>query len=302
MKIICVQGNTYCIDTGMTYIPFYKINDTKIIMLDTGWMNEREEIEKLLTENDYSVVGIISTHSHIDHIGNNQYFKDKYGAIIAMSKDEAHICSSIVSLKLYYSRYTYTDIEKRYGSMVCETDIEIQDNQEILLIFGTKFKIIHTPGHSPGHICIITPDKVAYLGDALISEIVMQSAKLPYAHILSRDLESKKKLAELDCDRYILAHKKILCNIDTIIEENIKFYKYRASKVLDEITKCMTLEDILRKIVSQWNIVVNSVNKYIVIERMLRYYIEYLCETKAIYMTIDDGFLKYARVNSQSLC
>lgn len=189
MKIICIQGNTYCIDTGMTYIPFYKIDDRRIIMLDTGWQKERDAIEKLFVENDYVVKGIIGTHSHIDHIGNNQYFKDKYGAIVAMSKDEAHICSSIVNLKLYYNRYTYTDVEKHYGSMVSETDIEIQDSQDALLLFGIKFKIIHTPGHSPGHICIITPDNVAYLGDCLISDIVMKSAKLPYAHIL-RDRKS----------------------------------------------------------------------------------------------------------------
>jgi hypothetical protein len=37
LKILEVKGNTYCIDTGMTYIPFYKINENEIIMLDSGW-------------------------------------------------------------------------------------------------------------------------------------------------------------------------------------------------------------------------------------------------------------------------
>ena len=36
LKIVEVKGNTYCIDTRMTYIPFYKINDNEIIMLDSG--------------------------------------------------------------------------------------------------------------------------------------------------------------------------------------------------------------------------------------------------------------------------
>ena len=37
LEIKKIKGQTFCIDTGMTYIPFYKINDEEIIMLDTGW-------------------------------------------------------------------------------------------------------------------------------------------------------------------------------------------------------------------------------------------------------------------------
>ena len=37
VEIIKIKGQTFCIDTGMTYIPFYKVNDKEIIMLDTGW-------------------------------------------------------------------------------------------------------------------------------------------------------------------------------------------------------------------------------------------------------------------------
>ena len=34
MNQMHIKGSTYCIDTGMTYLPFYKITDTDIIMLD----------------------------------------------------------------------------------------------------------------------------------------------------------------------------------------------------------------------------------------------------------------------------
>ena len=56
MKIVEVKGNTYCIDTRMTYIPFYKINDNEIIMLDSGWAKgERKGIEEVLENNKYVV-------------------------------------------------------------------------------------------------------------------------------------------------------------------------------------------------------------------------------------------------------
>ena len=75
MDIKRIKGNTFCIDTGMTYIPFYKINDKEIILLDSGWIKEREGIDRLLNENKFKVVGILCSHAHIDHIGNNTYLK-----------------------------------------------------------------------------------------------------------------------------------------------------------------------------------------------------------------------------------
>ena len=66
-EIIHVKGNTFCIDTGMTYIPFYKVNEKEIIMLDSGWAEgEQEKLNTLLDYNDFKVVGIINSHSHIE--------------------------------------------------------------------------------------------------------------------------------------------------------------------------------------------------------------------------------------------
>ena len=37
MEIKKIKGNTFYIETGMLNIPFYKINDEEIIMMDSGW-------------------------------------------------------------------------------------------------------------------------------------------------------------------------------------------------------------------------------------------------------------------------
>lgn len=297
MEIKEVKGNTFCIDTGMTYIPFYKMNDKDIIMLDSGWAKgEREGIDELLERNDFHVVGILCSHTHIDHIGNNTYFKEKYNCIIAMSTYEALICSSTVNLKVYYSNnQTLSDVNEHYGHMVCQTDIMIFDHQDHVNVCGVEFKILHTPGHSPAHICITTPDDVMYLGDTLISYEVMEGAKMPYAYILSEDLKSKTKLYDLNCSKYIVAHKGMYDNITELITDNIAFYKNRAERVYDVIEGTMTNEDILKAVIKNFNIRVNSKYRYTFIERMLKSYVEYLNETGALSLNMDDGFLKYSK-------
>jgi hydroxyacylglutathione hydrolase len=296
MEIKHVKGSTFCIDTGMTYIPFYKINDEEIIMFDTGWKTgEREGIEELLEKNNFKIAAIMCSHAHIDHIGNNKYFKDKYNCVIAMPAYEALVCSSAVNLKVYYSTQTLSDIEQHYGHMVCEPDILILDNQDKIYVCCTKFKIIHTPGHSPGHICIITPDDVAYLGDSLISYEVMEGAKMPYAFILREDLKSKAKLYDMKCSKYVVAHKGIYDDIMKLISDNIDFYKDRAERIYNIIENTMTMEDILKAVIKNFNIRVNSIYRYAVIERMLRSYVEYLKETGRITLILEDGFLKYSK-------
>ncbi|MBW9158761.1 MBL fold metallo-hydrolase [Clostridium tagluense] len=299
MEIKEIKGNTFCIDTGMTYIPFYKINNEEIIMLDSGWAEgEREGIDKLLEKNKFKVAAIICSHAHIDHVGNNAYLKKKYNCIIAMPAYEALICSSTVNLKLYYNIQTLSEVTEHFGHMVCETDIMISDNQDSITVRDIKFKIIHTPGHSPAHICITTPDDVAYLGDTLISYEVMRGAKMPYAYILSEDLKSKLKLYDLKYSKYVVAHKGMYDDITELITDNINFYKGRASRIYTVIEGSMTMEDILKAVIENFNIHVKSKYRYTIIVRMLRSYVEYLNETGMIELNMDKGFLKYSKASS----
>jgi len=296
LDILKVKGNTYCIDTGMTYIPFYKINDEEIIMLDTGWKKgEREGINEVLESNNFKVRAILNSHAHIDHIGNNAYLKNKYSSIIAMSACEAAICSSEVTLKVYYGSQTLKEIKEHYGHMVCKTDISIDENQDQVSICGVDFKIIHTPGHSPAHICSITPDDVAYMGDALISYEVMDGAKMPYSYILSEDMKSKAKIHDLNCSKYVVAHKGMYDDITKLIDDNIDFYESRAMRIYDVIDGSMTIQDIMKAAIERFNIHINNIYKYYVIERMLKSYVDYLYEIEKIKLIMENGFLKYSK-------
>lgn len=297
MEIKHIKGNTFCIDTGMTYIPFYKIDDKRIIMLDSGWARgERKGIEEILEENNFKVEAIICSHAHIDHVGNNAYLKEKYNCIIAMASYEALICSSSVNLKLYYSSETLTHVTEHYGSMICKTDIMISDSENKVSVCGIDFGVFHTPGHSPAHICIITPDDVAYVGDSLISYEVMEGAKIPYAFILRQDLKSKEKLYNLKCSRYVVAHKGIFDDITTLIGDNMNFYKNTAYRVLNVMEGSMTKEEIIRSVIKNFEISVKDVDKYLFIERMLRSYLDYLKEIGKIEAIIEDKVYKYRKV------
>jgi hydroxyacylglutathione hydrolase len=57
----------------------------------------------------------------------------------------------------------------------------------------------------------------------------------------------------------------------------------------------MTMEEIMKAVMRVFNIHVKTTERYAVIERMLRSYVEYLNETGVIELNIEDGFLKYKK-------
>lgn len=277
------------ISTGFSLIPFYRISRHQIVMMDTGHPDERDELMWLLNHENYQVKAIVGSHAHIDHIGNNQAIKAKYGAIIAMPKKDAYYCRSIENLKVYYSQYPINDLRKFNGAMVFSTDIEISDNQINLPLFGVEFRIFHTPGHSLGHICIITPDNIAYLGDSILSKDVMSQSKMPYTFHLGNDLNSKRKLELLKCEKYILAHKLLTDDIRGLIGNNIAFFKSKSQKIYDLIEHPMTIEEIIKKVIDVFQIKVNSIDSYVYIDRTLRSFLDYLCETLRVEMILHNG-------------
>ena len=298
MKSIHVAGNTYVLDFPVLHLPYYKKSETEIILLDTGLKREHETaLLSFLEEENLTVSGILCTHAHIDHVGNAAWLKEKYGCPIALPKVEAEIVSSLLNLKIFYGTYPMNRIREHFGHMVIKSDRLIEETETEILFQGVPFSIIHTPGHSAGHIAITTPDDVTYIGDALISEEVMRSSKLPYAHILSKDLMSKMKLYHVRSSWYILAHKGIYTDIKDLITDNIYFYKNRAEELLKAIEKPMTFEDILKSLSRSMRICITTPFKYIVVERMLRCYIEYLEETGKITLILEEDFLKYTKIS-----
>ena len=298
MEIFKILGNTFCINTGMSYIPFYKVNDFEIVMLDSGWAEgERDGIDELLNQSKLKVVGIINSHSHIDHAGCNQHYRKKDGAITAMSTLEAMICESTMAMKAFMGGNSLEEIQKHYGDIIGVTDIKISKDQDSVIIANTIFKIVHTPGHSAAHIAIITPDNVIYVGDAMISYEVMEGAKMPYAFVMLEYFKSMKMLATLPCQKFVVAHKGIYDKIGQLVEDNIKFFMKRAEHIRELIITDMTQEEILNAVIQNFKIRIKSIHYQLVIEKMMISFLDYLVSTNQIEVCIKDGFIKYKVIN-----
>lgn len=295
MVIRNVKGDTYIIETSFQTIPFFRIEGGKIIMIDCGLIEEREGILDLLSIEGLKPAAVLATHAHVDHIGNAAYFQKEFGAKIIMNEVEAAIAASIRGLKTTYSTLSGTDIMKHFGNMVVEADEKFGMHEDHVEVLGADFRIIASPGHSPGHIAVLTPDNVACIGDALASCDVLGSSKMMYSFAISRDLESKRSLMDLKADKFVLSHKGSFDEIRSIIPDNIKYFEDSADEVLNLIESTVGFEELLDRVIRHIGTKVSSLYKYNRMERMTRSLLEYLIDTGRLRCTIIDSRLYYVK-------
>jgi hydroxyacylglutathione hydrolase len=117
------------------------------------------DVDKILAETKrmgVSVEYIILTHGHPDHVCGNRELQEKTGAKIVMhTADEQFFGKSEV--KGYFSMLGMEPSPP--------ADIEVKDGDEIVL-GEEKIQVIHTPGHTPGGMCLYNkPDLLT--GDTL---------------------------------------------------------------------------------------------------------------------------------------
>lgn len=298
MELTQVQGNTWVIEAN-ELIPLYKLDGSRCVLLDTGLLEEREELERTLREAGLTPVGVLCSHAHVDHCANSGYLQEKYGAKVALTFPEAGMCSSLLTLKCYFLTLSPETVERESGCMVHRPDVIIPAEDGPFSFCGAEFQIIHTPGHSAGHVCTVTPDNVCYAADALLSEELL-GAKLPYSLSHKLAMDSREKLRGTDCDVYVMAHRGVCGRgeIGGLIDANQDLVLRRAEEILSLVDRPMTASQIDEAACVLYELFTRKPRRSLRFERNVRFFIEYLVDNRRLAETCKNGATYYVRAEN----
>lgn len=290
-----IKQNTYIIEAN-EMIPLYKIDDTRCILLDSGLIQEREELEETLNHYGLTPVAILCSHAHIDHAANNGYFQEKYGTMIAMTEPEAGMCNHILNLKSYRLVVSPAIAIEEMSEMVHQADVILPAHDCEIDLAGVHFQIIFTPGHSCGHICAVTPDDVCYLGDALMSDALMD-AKLPYGLAIALVLESHQKIRQLDCEMFVMAHRGTCSQeaLGALVDANGDLLRRCADQIRDVVTEDIDFSELCRRACSVLGLHSNKPRRVLYYERNIRLFVEFLTDIGELTMIPQQGAVMFRR-------
>lgn len=117
---------------------------------------ETDRILEKVEESGYRVTHIINTHAHSDHTAGNGAMKAATDAKILIHEQDAGQLAKL--LNRTFSRFLG-------GKGSPNPDVLLKDN-DIIRIGDSSLKVLHTPGHTPGGICLYTEGNV-FTGDTL---------------------------------------------------------------------------------------------------------------------------------------
>ena len=197
----------------------------------------RNRLQEALNELDCdfeAINFIINSHFHLDHTASNDFLRKRSGAQIWIHEADR---PALENFEEYIKRYGMTDKNmelewrkflKNFGLKEVKPDKTFQDGDTV----PGDFKVIHTPGHAPGHCCFYKS------GILIAGDIDLVS---PWVGNLSCSvadyLQSLEKLKQLPLKALFPAHGE---PIYENIAERIDLFRQRFIKHADRIFNLVT--------------------------------------------------------------
>ena len=174
------------------------------ILVDTGFSSGRKSLEAALASagcKPGELKLVVLTHGDFDHSGNAAYLRAKYGASIAIHREDSEVVrrgNQDWNRKAKPDRFPL--FFKAIGRLVTffvrsvkfetfEPDLTVDEGFD-LPAYGLAAEVVHLPGHSKGSIGILTGDGDLICGDLLASMF------RPGLHFMIDDLADAKASLE----------------------------------------------------------------------------------------------------------
>ncbi len=147
---------------------------------------------------------IVATHYHYDHTGNAAALIERTGARLCVHEDDVPYVDGSTPWMAMRGPWTFLD---RFGPTPygLKVDEVLHDGDE--LPYAGGLRVIHAPGHTPGHIALHAPSRgVLFAGDALMNALGLRLPMSMSSHDMAQARRSIARLAALDFDIALPGH------------------------------------------------------------------------------------------------
>lgn len=271
-------------------IGIYKANDTDVYLIDSG--NDKDagrKIRKILSENGWSLKGIINTHSNADHIGGNKYLQQQPGCkIFADGIEAAFTKYPLLEPSFLYGGYPCKDLRHKF-LLASESDVcEITDAD-----FPKELEVIPLRGHFFDMIGIRTPDNVVFLADCISSKSTLEKYQISFIYDVAEYLNTLDKVETMEAAMFVPAHSDVTNNIKSVVWLN-RQKVFDISNDIQSILKTpMCFEELLKRLFDEYGLTMNF-EQYVLVGSTVRSYLSWLKDNEKIRAVFTENSLMWS--------
>jgi len=198
--------------TGIWGANMFLLLDNSVTLVDTGLRGRSANILNEVRRLGYKpsdVAHIIITHHHADHIGSLAELKNATGTkVMAHPADAPYIDGTMPQpgpARPKWLGRVLSPFNSMWAAMPAEVDKLLNDGDELPILGGIR--ILHTPGHTPGSICLFIPqEKLVIAGDLLAHRFRLSLPSRLFTVDVGKEVNSIKRLASLDFSAIAFGH------------------------------------------------------------------------------------------------
>ena len=201
-KLIQCAENTYYLDS-YAKVGVYDLGNNEVMLIDScDHKKSVKDLDTALSERGWRVKFIVNTHSHLDHIHGNGYFREKYGCEIYAQETERIFVDVLALERTAY--FTAVPMREPFKP----TYIPTGERTKLLTkdILPDGFDIVSLPGHTLNMVGIKTPDGVWFTADAVLAKETFESYGIPFFLLVNQSIETAGNVAKLEGNYFVPAH------------------------------------------------------------------------------------------------
>ena len=242
--------------------------DDGILLVDSGIATEEclETLESSLREHGVKWTDIrllCLTHLHPDHIGLSWKILNLSGARLLMHRDDVKYLAQVAREarapflgEAMRGAGVPEELQKRMDRALRDVRRHFREHSpdwqleggEKIPVRGGSLEVLWTPGHSPGHVCLYSPEQ-RYLisGDHLLEFITPNIGWHPDSDMLAQYLDSLAALENFDVDLVMPSHGRPFRGHRERIRKTTQHHETRCEEILRHVAReALTAENLVK--------------------------------------------------------
>ena len=286
MELKQIGSKTFCIEHD-TNIGIHFTDDGRMYLIDTGSEGDGEKIDEILSREGWVPSCIINTHTHIDHIGGNEFLMRKYG-IPAYCTDYDMAFAHYSELEAAYMNGGYPAEKLRtifaHPGMIGFRSIEKETPDGI--------DWTYLPGHSFGMIGIRTSDNIWFLGDSYLSRSFLKQYTFGFIYNVEAYIDTLKKLKEFKGSLFVPSHGIIESDIVETLEQNLRSVAEMCSMICETCREYRGQDEILQQMYERLRMHARPA-QHALLSSTVKSYLTYLQDRNKLECRFVDNIMKW---------